>query len=249
MRRALTICDPLTIAGIGLSVGSVAANTMAQSKVQKARDDALAAERIRQRGYDQETDALNAQSRDRYKDFAGQQDQKAQQLGDYFAGQKIEQGSANQAAAQEMAASTVPQSSSNLVVAEEGKQKQKATDYAEAQGQALGNLRAFGDLMGDIGRKQARDASEIGQINSFKRGSSAVLPYELEAANSKGSGMKLFGDLLGMAGNVTTAAGLSGAITPEMVAGWFDPNVTVSGKGVVPKNTATEGIYNKYMLY
>lgn len=44
------MCDPITIAGIALTAGSTIANTIAANRVQRARDDALAAERIRQRG-------------------------------------------------------------------------------------------------------------------------------------------------------------------------------------------------------
>lgn len=238
------MCDPITIAGVALTAGSVAANSYAQSQVQKARDDALAAERIRQRGYDRETDALNAQSRKRYDNFGDQQGDRGAALGDYFQEQKAATGTANEQAAAEMAASQLPTSSSNITVANEAKERGQATDYTNAQGQALGNLRAFGDLMGDIGRSQARDASLIGQINGFKQGSSAVLPYELEAANSKGSGAKLFGDLLGLGGSVGISAGLGGALK-------VPTGTTVSGVGIVPTNTATAGIYTKpiYSLY
>lgn len=202
--------------------------------MQKARDDALAAERIRQRGYDRETSALNAQSRDRYNDFGGQQDQRSQELGDYFADQKIEQGSANSQAAADMANSMLPQSSSNITVAEEAKKRGEATSYAEQQGQALGNLRSFGDLMGEIGRAQARDNSLIGQINGFKQGSSNVLPTELDAASHAGDSWKTLGDYLGLAGQLGVSAGVSGALTPEMIAGYFDPSVKVVGRGVLP---------------
>ena len=40
------MCDPITIAGIALTVGSTVANTIAQNKVQAARNNAMAAERI-----------------------------------------------------------------------------------------------------------------------------------------------------------------------------------------------------------
>ncbi|AAL44650.1 hypothetical protein EN41_19925 [Agrobacterium tumefaciens] len=63
---------------------------------------------------------------------------------------------------------------------------------------ALGRLRAFGDVLGENSRLQARDASQIGQIGGFKRGSSNVMAYELDAANQKGNGLKLFGDALRM---------------------------------------------------
>lgn len=94
---------------------------------------------------------------------------------------------------------------------EEANQRGKATNYANQQGQALGNLRAFGDLLGGISREQAQDASMIGQIGGFKRGSSNVTPLELEAANQKGAGARMFGDLLGLGGSLALNKGLGGS--------------------------------------
>jgi len=195
------LCDPLTIAGIALTAGSTVANTVAQGKVTKARDDALAAERIRQGGLDQEAAALNTQSQDLYQDFGGQQDAAATKLGDYFAGQT---------AAEPTTAEALPTSGSNVTVQEEKKQRDKARTETNASGAALGSLRAFGDVLGTAGREQARDASLIGQIGGFKTGSSGVLPLELDAASQKGGGLKLLGDVLGGFGGVATSAGLSG---------------------------------------
>ncbi|MCH4543125.1 hypothetical protein [Ochrobactrum sp. A-1] len=206
------MCDPLTIAGIALTAGSTVANTMAANKVQNARDDAMAAERIRQQGLDQEAAALNTQSQDRYKDFGGQQEDKATQLGDYFAQQQIEAGNAND---ENTAAMIMPQSGSNIVVQEEAKQRGKARDFANQNAKNLGNLRSFGDLIGSIGRDQARDATQVGVIGGFKRGSSGILPYELEAANSAGNGMKMFGDILGLGGGLAVNAGLGGGSLPS----------------------------------
>jgi len=204
------LCDPITIAGIALTGASTIANSVAQGQVQRARDDAMAAERIRQNQYDQEAAALNDQSRDRYNDFQGQQDETASKLGDYFTEQKIEQGNAN---ADAVAEQTQPQSGSALTVKEEAKQRGLADAYANQQGKALGNLRAFGDLLGGISREQAQDASLIGQIGGFKRGSSNVLPLELEAANQKGQGLNLLGDVLGLGGSLALNKGLGGSYT------------------------------------
>jgi hypothetical protein len=212
------MCTPLAIAGLALTAGSTVANTIAQGQVTRARNDALAAERIRQGQLDQEAEALNAQSRDRYDDFEGQQGEKASELGQYFTDQKIENSDANAAVTQEQ---TAPQSGSSLTVREEQKQRDKATAFTDQQGEALGNLRAFGDLLGGISRDQARDASQIGQIGGFKRGSSNVIPLELEAANQKGSGMRLFGDVLGLGGSLALNKGLGGSFvgsTPTVAA-------------------------------
>jgi hypothetical protein len=44
------MCDPLTIAGVALTGLSTGLNAAAQSKVANAREDAMAAERIRREG-------------------------------------------------------------------------------------------------------------------------------------------------------------------------------------------------------
>jgi hypothetical protein len=181
----------------------------AQSKVNKARNGAMQAERTRQQGFDKEASALNAASQGRYSDFQGQEGDKANELGKYFTDQNqgLPAGSDSVGTPTE----TVPGSSSNIVVQEQKRQQGKAQAFSDQQGQALGNLRSFGDVLGGIGRLQARDASQIGTIGGFKKGSSAVLPYELEAASHKGDGLSDFGTILGGLGQVGLSAGLSGA--------------------------------------
>ncbi len=217
------MCDPLTIAGVALSGLSTGLNYVAQTKVQGARDDAMAAERIRQGGLDQEAQALNAQSQDRYQDFQGDQAKKSTQLADFFTGQDVAEPSAEAA---------VPTSSSNITVREEGKQRGKATEFTNRTGTALGEMRSFGDLLGDVSRLQARDAGQIGQIGGFKRGSSNVLGFELDDANNKGNGLRMLGDIAGGFGGVALSSGLSGGNlfglggaggTAPVVTGAVDP--------------------------
>lgn len=226
------MCDPLTIAGIALTAGSTVANSIASNKAAKARDQALAAERIRQQGYDQEAAALNTQSQDRYQDFEGQQEAKSGELGDYFKEQQIEANNAP------VAGEFVPASTSSVVNQEETKQRGKARDFSNAQGEALGNLRSFGDLLGGISRMQARDASQIGTIGGFKRGSASVNPLELDAASHAGDGAKLFGDILGLGGSVSLGAGLSG---PKAAADPWAGMRQVGGK--VPKTFSLSSLY------
>ena len=185
--------------------GSTVLNTVAQGQAASARDDALAAERIRQGGYDKEAAALNTASQDRYQNFGEQQGQRSGELGEYFKGQTTADAAADQEAA---AQQELPQTSSGIVQQEREKQLGKAREFSDQQGAALGDLRSFGDLLGSKSLLQARDAAKVGQIGGFKKGSSAVLPYELEAANSKGAGLKTFADLLGTAGSLGVSAGL-----------------------------------------
>lgn len=204
------MCDPLTIAGIALTGVSTAANYMAQSRVQDARDDAMAAERIRQQGLDREADAINEQSQDRYEDFEGKQTETSNSLADYFVDQEMEAPTADAA---------LPPTASNIVVQEQQKQQDKAKAFTDKTGAALGQLRSFGDLLGDTSRLQARDASRIGQIGRFKQGSSNVLGYELDAANSAGGALGMIGDIAGGLGGVATSAGLSGGSLGNLFGG------------------------------
>lgn len=202
------MCDPLTIGGIILTGASVAANSYAQSQVMDARNSAMEAERIRQQGLDREADALNLQSRQRYQDFDQKQEAKGKELGEMF--------QANQTPATP-SPQLMPASSSNIVVAENAKQASAAKDYSNQQAKALGNLRAFGDVLGEDSRLQARDATQIGQIGDFKRGSSNVLQLELQAANEAGGGAGLLGDILGGLGQTGIAKGLQGR--------WLEPSI------------------------
>lgn len=165
----------------------------------------MAAERIRQQGYQRETDAVNATAQNRYTDFGDKQAKTGKKLGDYFA----QDNGKPPAAPADGPTGDLPSSASNVITQETSKQLGKAKAYTDNQGAALGQLRAFGDVLGDTSRLQARDAGTIGQIGGFERGSSNVLPFELEAANSKGSGLKMLGDILGGVGSMATGYGLS----------------------------------------
>jgi hypothetical protein len=196
------MCDPLSITALALSAGGAAAQSVAASKAASARNDALAAERIRQNAFDQQAAAVNTQAQDRYQGFGDQQEERTAQLGDYFAGQAAPEQTA--------APASMPVSTSNITVREEGKQRDAARDYTDNQARALGDLRAFGDLFGTIGRGQARDAGTLGQIANFKQGQASILPLTLDAAASAGSGYDTFGRILSGLGSVAGMAGASG---------------------------------------
>lgn len=234
------MCEPATIAALALSAGSALANNMAQQKAAKAQDRVMAAERIRQNRFDQEAAALNTQSQDRYKDFEGTQGETANDLAQYFQGQQAQAADAAGVGARDL----LPASSSNLVVRDEGQKRDLADAFSDRQGAALGNLRAFGQTIGDVGRLQARDASQIGQIGGFKRGSAGILPMELDRASQAGNGMKAFADVLNLA-----SAGVGGmkntslfGSTPTVTAApAYDPWSGFRSTGSIYKNKG--GLY------
>lgn len=206
------MCDPASIGGIVLTGLSTALNASAQSKVQAARDDAMAAERQRQTLLDREAYAVNNESRNTYKDVDKKEGKRSKALSEYFTAQKVE-------APKE---SLLPTSASNVTVQEEGKQRAQAADFTKRTGDALGQLRSFGDLMADNSLNQAQGAMQVGQIAGYKRGSSDVLSYELDDANRAGDGLKLFGDIVSGVGGLALSKGLSGP-----AATTFKPNSTL----------------------
>lgn len=195
------MCDPITIAGAVLTVAGTAANMIANQQVAAARADVLAAERIRQDSYNREAEGLVDTSRDRFSDFDTKRGGRAEQLADYFAPANTNTQSQG----------LLPESSSSITVANEKGARAKAGADVARQAHNLGDLRAFGDLFGDLTREQAADAARVGMVGSFKRGSQAILPLELEEANNAGAGLSLLGGLLSGAGKVAIGAGLGGA--------------------------------------
>src|SRR6185295_1890307 len=172
------MCDPLTIAGMALTAGSTVASAMAQNKVAKARSQVMSAESERQKKLDLEAQGINTTSQDRFGDkFGAGMDERGQQLGDYFANETIPATDATGAPTEIM-----PQTDSVVTQQAVGESKGKAGAYTGQQAKALGALRSFGDYLGGVSRQQARDAGLVGQIGGFKRGSSDIVPYELDVA-------------------------------------------------------------------
>ncbi len=206
---AMPLALPLLFMG-----GSMAFNTMAANKQANAIASANNAERLRQRKYDDQAFAINDQSRDRYEDFSGQQDERSESLAEYY------KGAASSEPTQPISAA--PKSDSNLVVSADAKASEEAGATNDANAERRAAVNSFGDLLGGFGRMNMRDAGELNTLRSFKRGSSSVLPYELQAAQTKGQGLRLIGDLLNVASSVTMPMALTagGASTPAWMQGW-----------------------------
>lgn len=212
------MCDPLVIAGLALSAGSAVINAQAAGEDARARDSVLAAERIRQRGFDQETAALNNQSQDRYVGFEPQMEARAQTLGDALASRVAPDPN-------NTTPSALPSSSSGVVNQEVDKQREGAQDFVDQQVGAMADMRSFGDLLGEVSLLQGRDASQIGTIGGFKRGSQGVVPLELNHAATAGDGSRLFADLLGGAGSIATGYGIGGG--SSNIANMFAPTAPI----------------------
>lgn len=161
----------------------------------------LAAELIRQQGFDRQAHTINEGSRERFVGFEPQQQERAASIGDELASRVADPNAAS--------ASVMPSSSSNVVNQESAKQVGEAQQFVDQQTGAMAQMRSLGDLLGEKARLQSRDATEIGTINSFKQGSQNVMPIELDQASKAGDGWKLFADILGGMGSIGTSYGIN----------------------------------------
>ncbi|MGO3933455.1 hypothetical protein [Rhodopseudomonas pseudopalustris] len=178
----------------------------AQDEVNSARLAAVNGERTRQQALDTEAAGINSGALARYAGFDTQMVDRAKKLSDMFrsavGGGEVTPGTA------------LPASSSDVVNREIGNRQEIARMFGLQQGEARGNLQAFGDLLGTISRGQARDAGAIGQIGGYKKGSAGVQALELDAAGHAGDQNKGLADLLAGLGKVGLTAGLSGTFAP-----------------------------------
>jgi len=193
--------------------GSIAANKQAQAKVNKARAGALEAERIRQKGYEEQSQALQNQSQGRYQDFSKSQEAKGKEIGDYFAKQR-DSGAITQSNV------ALPFSNSNVVNTEQAKQMGKTAGYSMGQDQSLAGLRSFGNLLAQINLGQARDTQGLGILKSFREGSAGITPLELAKANQAGANWQRAGQIMSGLGSMGMNWGLNGGYND--VQNWFN---------------------------
>lgn len=212
---------PLPLLPLLFAAGSMAANTIGAKKQGDALASTMAAERLRQRKYDDESFALNEAARGRVDAVPEQIETRGDDLAAMFG------GTSEQAPAEPII--TTPASSSNIVTSRETSALGKAKASTDARADSLGKLRAFGDVLGDVSRLQGRDAGQLGLIGSMRRGSQAVLPMELEAAQGAGSKWRLLGDVLSAGSMFAGPGGMLGAGGGINVGG---PG-SLWGKGIV----------------
>lgn len=196
------MCDPITISGIALSGAGVAANAVGAGKVADATSASLAQNLQKQNALDQQAAGVNAHSLGLYSDMQGQQDAKSKDLGDMFlqASAPVASSPANEAPA---GSANTQQNESAAKAITQGFNNQQALSGAK--------VKSFGDVLSNDALAQGRDASQINQINDFKRGDQNVLGLELNQDSHAGDGWDLAGSLASGLGGIGIKAGLGGA--------------------------------------
>lgn len=202
--------DPLTLAllGTALTGGGALAGMFGRNKVEDARAATLATARGLNQGLQTEAGVINDRSADRFTDFGGQQTTRASQLAEMF------RHPTPDAVPGPTSIAPLPEPSAPLIAGEVGRQQANIEKFSNHQADTLGQMRAFGDVLGKISRGQARDASSIGQIGGFERGNASVVPAQLNADSHAGDGWSFAGNLLSGGGKVALTSGLAGQFVP-----------------------------------
>lgn len=213
------MCDPIS-ASLALAAAGTASNVAGQRKAQKAMDGAREAERIRQKGYQDSSNAVLDKS-------MGGADKGAQDS------TEAEALAARKAAADEATAGVRrpieatganlagDQTANAVIDAEMARKSAAALGYAGQQGDAKAKLLSFQDLNFSNAINNARAAQEQARIANFAKGSSDILPLELEVAGRKGQGLQTLGSALSTAG---TIVGLGAG------AGWWGAGKEAAAK-------------------
>jgi hypothetical protein len=221
--------DPITLAiiGAGLTAGGSFLDSGAQDSINAARSRVINAERGRQAGSDAEAKGVTDKSLGRYGNFDTQQNNDATRLSDFFKTQVTTPNTPYTTA-------PLPPVASDQVAREVNNKTGIADAYVNHQADTLGKLRSFGDLMGTIGRGQAQDTQQVGQIGGFKHGSSAVTNLELDNANRAGNTQKMWADIASGAGKVALTAGLGGAFAPAAAVAGAPMNILPAAASFTP---------------
>lgn len=204
------MCNPIAIS-LALTAAGTAANAAAANKAQKAMQGAREAERVRQKGHQDASNAVmegNMASADK-----GSQDAvESKALADRQAASDAAVASVRAPVEATGANLAGDQTANTVIDSEKSAQASKALGYAAQQGGAKAKLMSFNDLNFNNALVNARAQQDQARIANFAKGSADVLPIELEAASHKGEGLKTLGSLLSTAGMVT---GMGAG------AGWF----------------------------
>lgn len=190
------MCNPALMA-MGVMAAGTGLQMKAQSKQDKARAEAMKAERLRQDGISKQA---QSQFADQLATFSGTKQQAATDK------RQADQDALNAAATGDYNASDLaPSDLMNLTGGtNDAISNEIMRGLAEGQDRAgrKSAFDAYGRAGTDLNRSIRKTNSDLGNLASFASGSANVLPYELQAANQKGRTMSTIGQLLGSVGSI-----------------------------------------------
>ena len=197
------MCDPLSAAAAVMTVGGMYAQNRADKVVAGNRDEAARAEADRQAALDREAGATFDTSLHGFD--RGRQDASLGRA------QGVRASAIDTKVGPTDPAVPVAGSAPKIVKSTIARAMSDALARGKAQGVAQGNLAGYGDLALGNSIDLTRSGQKQATFGDFSRRSSGILPFELEAANRTGGGLRSFGKLLSAGGQVAGLASAFGA--------------------------------------
>jgi hypothetical protein len=196
------MCDPVSA---GLAIAGMVANTAAQNKVNKAQGKAIDAQMLRNTEYGNQAKQVmdneaipNFEIANQQQVLTGAQDKRlsdSEQLagGGYDLPTAGSSGSSYKSELAKMISDRVA----------EGRQ----------QAVAATKIGAYGDLGQSNANLMTNSGLKLGTINTNSQNDSAILPYELQGAQSKGDSLRTLGDIFNGAGMIYGMGGFGKPVT------------------------------------
>jgi hypothetical protein len=195
--------------------GGAAAQAYGAEKARKAQDEAISAENQRQKKY-------SDQSMSEFDKSLEYNQGESQQQRENRAAQNLDLQYQNAIAGALTPASGtgVSSSSSPKIIADTySAAMQEAKNRLSKQMSAKASLGGFGDMLSRTRINNSRISDTQNMIGGLMRGSSAILPLELQKASHKGDAYKNVGALLSLAGNAGAMYGIGSAANAAGASG------------------------------
>jgi len=192
------MCNPAIALGVASTVGSAVLQDRAKKSAERSKRGYIADENVRQQGFEQRAQGEIDKSSDMFRKDAfnkGMGDT-SNRLAQLLMDARI------QLPEQKIASGTP-----RIVQDQNAMEMRKATDFANQQNLAMGNIMSLADYLNNTIQPQLNNSSTTAQLmGNFMKGSSSVLDSELMAANQKASSP--LAQILGEGGKTATAYGL-----------------------------------------
>ena len=200
------MCDPVSIAGVALTIGSTLLSQRAAQKVGKARNSANSAEALRQEGFRRQQAAA-------FEDTSSGFNRKDQDAGIDTAALAREDSFTENL--RTFSPGDVPTAGSAPRIVQENLAKELNRSLGEGKGFAkrLARFGASGENQFGNQVTLGRGAQEQARLGGFSAGSSRILPLDFLAANQKGAGLRTAAGITGALGSVANLAGATGGLT------------------------------------
>ena len=221
------MCTPVIFA-LALTAAGSAAQAAGARRAAKAMAGARTAESIRQKGFQDEATRINDQSLSKSGRASTDADMKA---ANEARAAEADAAVADVRAPVEAAGANLAgdQSGNQVMITEADAARNKNLGYATQQGRAKADLLSFNDITFQNAINNMRSGQQLNTISNFMRGSSNVLPIELEAASRRGDNLKTLGTALSTAGSVV---GMGAG------AGWWDKAAGPTTLSSLPANAS-----------